>query len=136
MVNLDIKSNEELYDKYDEIINITMVNLYSLTKEAKKIALTGFDRENKDHLFFLRVALLAKDIYGYPLEIDAKFWDRLVLNWKMRKISRRVPKYEGVGACVNISDLAQFMYEPIRAYLGESFKFADIYTAFYGKELG
>ena len=32
MEDIKMISAEELFDKYDEIINITMVNLYTLTK--------------------------------------------------------------------------------------------------------
>ena len=44
---------EELFDKYDEIINITMVNLYTLTKEKGEIIVSDFDRKNRDHLFVI-----------------------------------------------------------------------------------
>ena len=57
-------NTNELLDKYDEIINITMVNLYTLTKEKGTIIISDFDRKNKDHLFVIRIALMAKDVYG------------------------------------------------------------------------
>ena len=37
MEDIKMISAEELFDKYDEIINITMVNLYTLTKEKGEI---------------------------------------------------------------------------------------------------
>ena len=67
MEKIRITSTEELFDEYDKIINITMVNLYTLSKDQKKIVVSDFDRKSKDHLFILRVALLAKDIYNFPL---------------------------------------------------------------------
>ena len=126
---------EELLNKYDEVINIIMVNLYTLSKNNEKIVLSGLDRKNRDHLLILRVALMAKDIYNFPLSLKIGFWDSLILNWKMRKLSRRIPRAKESCDAIYIPELLEFMYFPIRTYLGEHFEFAHIYNAFYGKEL-
>ena len=136
MEKIRITSTEELFDEYDKIINITMVNLYTLSKDQKKIIITDFDKKNKDHLFILRVALLAKDIYNFPLELDVNFWDWLVLNWRMRKLSRRIPRHKDQKPNIYVHNLIEFMYPPIKENLGETFKFSTIYNQFYGKELG
>lgn len=127
---------DELYNKYDEIINITMVNLYSLSKEKGEIILSGIDRHNKDHLYVLRIALIAKDVYNFPLKIRTGFWNWLALNWRMRKLSRRVPRDKGEYNVVSVNKLLEFMYPPIKDYMGHGFEFGDIYSEFYGKELG
>lgn len=127
---------QELFNKYDEIINITMVNLYTLCKDTKTIVISGIDRKNKDHLFMLRVALLAKDIYNFPLKMRIGLWDWIVLNWRMRKLSRRVPRELESGPGVNVPELLEFMYPPIKSYMGEDFKFEHIYNQFYKGELG
>ena len=129
-------SAEELLNKYDEVINIIMVNLYTLSKNDKEIVLSGIDRKNKDHLLVLRVALMAKDIYNFPLSLKIGFLDSLILNWKMRKLSRRIPRSKKIGGTLYVPELLEFMYIPIRQYLGEHFEFGNIYSAFYGKELG
>lgn len=130
------QEKEELYNKYDEIINITMVNLYSLSKEKGEIILSGIDRHNKDHLYVLRIALIAKDVYNFPLKIRTDFWNWLILNWRMRKLSRRVPRDKSEYSVVSINKLLEFMYPPIKDYVGHGFEFGDIYSEFYGKELG
>ena len=132
----NIISTQELFNKYDEIINITMVNLYTLCKDTKTIVISGIDRKNKDHLFMLRVALLAKDIYNFPLKMRIGLWDWIVLNWRMRKLSRRVPRDLEPGPGVNEPELLEFMYPPIKSYMGEDFKFEHIYNQFYKGELG
>ena len=126
---------QELFNKYDEIINITMVNLYTLSKEKGEIIISDFDRKNKDHLFVIRVALMAKDIYGFPLKMRCSFWNWIILNWKKRKLSRFIPRDNQTLPVVNIKNLLEFMYPPIKEYMGENFEFAHIYNAFYGKEL-
>lgn len=128
-------SAEELLNKYDEVINIIMVNLYSFSKDKEKIILSEIDRKNKDHLLILRVALMAKDVYNFPLYLNTGRWNSFVLNWRMRKLSRRIPRTNETVGCVSIPAMLEFMYIPIRQYLGEHFEFGNIYNAFYGKEL-
>ena len=135
MKDVEMIGAEELFNRYDEIINITMVNLYTLCKDTETILLSGLDRKNRDHLFILRVALLAKDFYNFPLKMRIGFWDSFVLNWRMRKLTRRVPRDLNPGPAVNVPELIDFMYPHIRAFMGEDFEFGHIYNAFYGKEL-
>lgn len=126
---------QELLDNYDEIINITMVNLYTLTKEKGTIIISDFNRKNRDHLFVIRVALMAKDVYGFPLKMRCGFWDWIILNWKMRKLSRFIPRDNVSLPVVNIPKLLEFMYPPIKEYMGENFKFEHIYNQFYEGDL-
>lgn len=126
---------EELLNKYDEVINIIMVNLYTLSKNNERIVLSNLDRKNRDHLLILRVALMAKDIYNFPLSLRIGFWDSLILNWRMRKLSRRIPREKEPGGAISIPELLEFMYPPVKEYLGEHFEFSHIYNAFYRKEL-
>lgn len=127
---------QELFDNYDEIINITMVNIYTLTKEKGTIIISDFNRKNRDHLFIIRVALMAKDVYGFPLKMRCGFWDWIILNWKMRKLSRFIPRDNVSLPVVNITKLLEFMYPPIKEYMGENFKFEHIYNQFYKGDLG
>ena len=130
-----MKNIDELLDKYDEIINITMSNIYTLCKNDGEIIISNLDRKNKDHLFILRVALLAKDIFNFPLKIQTSWWNWLILNWKMRKISRRIPREKKKKPMVNTLELIEFMYPPIKEYMEEDFKFEHIYNQFYKGEL-
>ena len=135
MEDIKMINANELFNQYDEIINVIMVNLYSLSKEKGKIILSNLDKRNRDHLLILRVALIAKDAYNFPLFLNVNWWDSLVLNWRMRKLSRRVLRTKETEGCVNVVNLLEFMYPPIKQHMGENFEFAHIYNSFYGKEL-
>ena len=135
MEDIKMINTNELFDQYDEIINVIMVNLYSLSKEKGKIILSDLDKRNRDHLLILRVALIAKDVYNFPLFLKVNWWDSLVLNWRMRKLSRKVPRAKGIEEGINVMALLEFMYPPIKQHMGENFEFAHIYNSFYGKEL-
>ena len=136
MEEIKMVNDQKLLDNYDEIINITMVNIYTLTKEKGTIIISDFDRKNKDHLFVIRVALMAKDVYGFPLKMRCGFWDWIILNWKMRKLSHFIPRDNVSLSVVNITKLLEFMYPPIKEYMGENFKFEHIYNQFYEGDLG
>ena len=135
MEDIKMIDNEEQLNKYDEVVNIIMINLYTLSKGKGKIILSDLDRKNKDHLLVLRVALMAKDIYNFPLSLKIGFWDSLILNWKMRKLSRKIPREKKTDVAISIPELLKFMYPPVKSYLGENFEFSHIYNAFYRKEL-
>ena len=125
-----------LYDKYDQAINVVMVNIYTLTKEKGQIILENIDRNNKDHLLILRVAMIAKDIYNFQLKLKTGFWNSVVLNWRMRKLSRFVRRERESDANVDVNALIEFMTPALREAIEEDFCFGNIYDAFYKGELG
>ena len=135
MEDIKMIDSEEQLNKYDEVVNIIMINLYTLSKDKGKIILSELNRKDKDHLLVLRVALMAKDVYNFPLSLKIGFWDSLILNWKMRKLSRKIPREKESDMAISVPELLKFMYPPVKNYLGENFEFSHIYNAFYRKEL-
>ena len=125
-----------LYDKYDQAINVVMVNIYTLTKEKGQIILENIDRNNKDHLLILRVAMIAKDVYNFQLKLKTGFWNWVVLNWRMRTLSRFVRRERESDANVDVDALVNFMTPILQEDIGKFFCFEDIYDAFYKGELG
>lgn len=126
---------DELYNLYDQAINSLMVNIYTLTKDKKEIILSHIDRKNKNHLLILRVALIAKDIYDFPLKIKTGFWDWAILNWKMKKLTKRITREKNLDENVKIDELIDFMSPVLREVIGADFEFGHIYDAFYKGEL-
>ena len=97
---------------------------------------SDIDRKNKNHLLILRVALMAKDIYNFPLSIKTSFWHWAMLNWKMRKLTRIVPREKEKEINVEVQDLIDFMTPVLKQAIDENFEFANIYEAFYEGDLG
>ena len=124
-----------LYDLYDQAINAVLVNIYTLTKNNGQIILSDIDRKDKNHLLILRVALMAKDIYNFPLSIKTNFWQWAMLNWRMRKLTRIVPREKDKETNVNIQELIDFMTPVLKQAIDEDFEFANIYEAFYEGDL-
>ena len=127
--------NDELFNKYDEAINSILVNLYTSSTRTNEIVLSNLDRKNKDHLLILRVALIGKDVFNRPLYLKTGFWNWFVLNWRMRKLTHRVPRAKEPKMSIDVSELLEFMYPAFKEYIGEDFTFADIYDEYYKGEL-
>lgn len=130
-----------LFREYDGLVGLTMLNLYSIAKEKKIIHLYHFDRKNKEHLFILRVALMARDIYGFPIEIEGSWWDIFCINHKVKRGFKKIKRYKHVngvegewlyakgGVCV--PELLNLMRTDGIQRLGEGFTFAEIYNQYY-----
>ena len=133
---------EELLNKYDGIVQYCIYNIWKNSSKAEKIVLTNIDRKNKKHLLILRLALIAKDIYNRPLYLKTGFWNWLVLNWNMRRLTMRVPrvkKDENVTEIIDVEELLNNIRPQVLEYLGEeynkNFRFDDIYEAYYKGDL-
>jgi hypothetical protein len=118
-----------------------MLNLFSISKENKIIRLHHFNRKNREHLYILRVALMARDVYGFSLEVEGSWWDIFCLNWKIRKGFSKIKRYKPIagegeewlytkgGTCV--PELLDLMRPDGIRRIGENFTFANIYNQYY-----
>lgn len=128
---------EDLYREYDGLVGLTLLNIHTASKEEGVIRLLNFNRINKEHLYLLRVALLARDIFGFPIELDCDGWDVFVINWKLRKGFDKVKRADRF-ACkgVRTYGMLDLMRPDGQARINEYFTFADIYNIYYKGSLG
>ena len=128
-------TKEEKMREYDGLIGLTMLNIYSMSKEEQTIRLCDFDRKNKEHLFILRIAYFARDLYHYPIEIDGSWWDLFCLNWKNRKGFNKVKRIkERFNFNISVPNLLDLMRSDGISRIGEDFSFADIYEEYYERK--
>jgi hypothetical protein len=73
--------NEELYHIYD----MTVCETLKILAGGDAIRISGFNRKDESHLFVLRIALMARDLYNIPVEIETDFWTGFLINRKLRK---------------------------------------------------
>jgi hypothetical protein len=135
------KTEDFICHEYDGLVGLTLLNIWSISKEKQTIRLYHLDRKNKEHLFILRVALLARDLYDFSLEVEGSRWNIFCLNWKVRKGFKSVKRYKPIfgegeewlyakgGICV--PELLDLMRKDGITRLGEDFTFADIYQRYY-----
>ncbi len=135
-----IRAND-LFREYDGLIGLTLLNLYTISRENQAIRLYHFDRKNREHLYILRIALMARDVYGFSLEVEGSWWDIFCLNWKIRKGFGKIKRYKPItgvgeewlyaegGTCV--PELLDLMRPDGIRRIGEDFTFANIYNQYY-----
>ena len=121
-----------IYREYDGLIGVTMLNIYSLSKRSGVIRLYNFNRKDKEHLYFLHVALIARSVYQMPIEVYASWWDVFCINMKIHKGFNKITRITDErleGICV--PEILDFMRADGIERLGKDFSFGEIYKAYY-----
>ena len=127
--------DKKLTKAYNELVGITLTNLYTLSKNKKTLSLGKFDINDPEHLYMMSVAVGSASIIDKEIRVDAGFFDRKKLykmypcekfNWK-----KRAKKKE----CFNTNEVLDFM-RPAAVELtdNEMFWFGEIYEEFYERK--
>ena len=125
-------SENELYRIYDEAVSITLSNLHGLSIPSGKIQLLNFDRKNVEHIYLLRIALMARDVFDLEIEIDASWFDVWYINRKIKKGFRRVKRMTfSNDNAIPAHIVLDYMRDSFEARLGNNFSFGDIYHTYY-----
>lgn len=130
---------EKDYRNYDGMVATALETIWELSSEDGVIRLYRFDRKNKEHMCILRIALMARDLYQYPVEVDASWWEVLCLNHQLRKNFDKVKRFRlKVGENDNKSVNVPMMIDGFRAIANEHFgcvNFKEIYEAYYERKM-
>lgn len=126
---------EDKYKIYDKFVQITMTNIFSLSKANNKIVLEDFSPNDKEHLFIYSVASLAKDVFNKPLVLQGSFWSWAKTNIKLRSGKHgqvKVKRVKGETKTIKVQELIDFE-RPVfqNALKDENATFADIYKEYY-----
>ena len=129
---------EEEYRHYDELIATTLENIYEMSKDGV-IRLYCFNAKDKEHMCILRIALIARDLFQFPIEVDASWWDVLCLNRQLRKNFDKVTRFRlKVGKNDDNGVNVPMMIDGFRAIANEHFgcvTFKKIYEAYYERKM-
>ena len=133
-----IEPTEEEYRHYDELIATTLENIYEMSKDGV-IRLYCFNAKDKEHMCILRIALIARDLFQFPIEVDASWWDVVCLNWKLRKNFDKVKRFKvkpGKDAPkgINVLMLIDKFHTMSRDHFG-GVDFKDVYEAYYERKM-
>lgn len=120
---------------YNQLVGITLTNLYTLSKDKQTLSLGKFDINDLEHLYMMSVAVGSASIIDKEIRVDAGYFVRKKLykmypcekfNWK-----KRAKKKE----CFNTNEVLDFMRPVGEDLTGDDiFYFGDIYHAFYERE--
>ena len=129
---------EEEYRHYDKLIATTLENIYEMSKDGV-IRLYRFDRKNKEHMCILRIALIARDLYQYPIEVDASWWEVMCLNRQLRKNFDKVKRFrvrlgKEAPKGINVPMLIDKFHIISRHHFGGA-DFKIVYEAYYERKM-
>ena len=133
-----IEPTEEEYRHYDKLIATTLESIYEMSKDGV-IRLYCFNAKDKEHMCILRIALIARDLFQFPIEVDASWWDVVCLNWKLRKNFDKVKRFKvkpGKDAPkgINVLMLIDKFHTMSRDHFG-GVDFKDVYEAYYERKM-
>lgn len=121
------------YEKIDALCEITLTNIYTKTKNSQEICLNNFDPKNEEHLFFLHIASMARDLFSKTLTINCGFFKRLWINFKIRKEKIKFEK-----SCseryIDVPEILDFMRPLLKELLDDNLTYSDIYNLYYTNE--
>jgi len=118
--------NNEKY--YNQLSEICLINLYTVSKEKGKIELKGFSFKNKQHFFLLNIASILHNLYGYEIFLETKFLEfvKYKTHTKHSKFIHRKTKLENG---INIED---FLNHIADAQVIDRNIWDKIYDEFFG----
>jgi len=125
--------DEEMMDKLDAVAQMTLTNIYTLTKDSQFITVKNFNLKNKEDLFFLRVATIAKDIFDKPIFAECGFFTWLWLNWKFRKVCKFRRCLYANPKSIDVHEVLDFMRPALSSFMGDEMTFDVIYELLYEK---
>lgn len=125
---MDIK---ERLDKYDELINSTMVNLYMMSEKGqKKLTFSNLNRYDKAHLTLLNIIKNAHTMWNIEFEVKVGFWD---FQWIKRNLKATGWMTRNKEAN-NDADIDCYSFiKAIETFADVKGYFADIYDEYYAK---
>lgn len=125
----------KLEQNYNEIVGITLVNLWTLSDEKEAINFANFDPTNEEHLYVLHVAINSSTIINKPIRFNLPRHTRKAIatqtaceriDWKKRAKNRDA---------FDTNEVLEFMRPAAKNITqNENFSFADIYHEFYERE--
>ena len=136
---LTMYHDEETYRHYDGMVATALETIWELSSDDNVVRLYRFDRKNKEHMCILRIALIARDIFQFPIEVDASWWDIVCLNWQLHKNFDKIKRFRlKVGKNDSKGVNVPMMIDGFRAIANEHFgcvNFKEIYEAYYERKM-
>lgn len=113
---------------YDELINKTSINIFTLSKDTNGIYLSNFNPSNKNHRYFLQVARTVSMITNKQIYLDMKLFP--YLKFKIFTKSKDVLKGK-IENGINIDEVLSFMSNSLQI---DSSIFGKIYEEYWRKK--
>lgn len=122
---------EKIYNLYDEILGVTLVNIYSLSKETEKIVFGNFNYKKTLHRVFLETAYivntLTKKEIGLEMPLIPFLYFKYIKMRKRKNVLVRIKPEDNISK-INIEEVADF---EASAHGVSLTIFNEIYNSYY-----
>ena len=112
---------------YDELINKTSINIFTLSKDKNGIYLSNFNPSNKNHRYFLQVVRTVNMITNKQIYLDMKLFP--YLKFKIFTKSKDVLRGK-IENGINIDEVLSFMSDSLQI---DNSIFGEIYEKYWRK---
>lgn len=124
---------EDIYNKYDRIIQATLLNISASSKHSNSIVLKDFDYNDPNHLYFFEVVKMANTFWSTKIILDMPFFKYLLFKRKHKNLDiKKATKKELSGS--NSIDIYKILSFIQKAFEENNRIFMDIFEAYYKKE--
>lgn len=89
---------------YDNIIHVALINLYTISKEKRKITLKNFDYTLNSHKAFLEIAKIAQSIFNLKISIQYPLFKYILFKLKTKDNTCYRYKRKEDSVEVNVED--------------------------------
>lgn len=113
---------------YDELINKTSINIFTLSKDKNGIYLSNFNPSNKNHRYFLQVARTVSMITNKQIYLDMKLFS--YLKFKIFTKSKDILRGK-IENGINIDEVLSFMSDSLQI---DNSIFGEIYDKYWRKK--
>ncbi len=111
---------------YDGIINVAIINFFTLGKETKVLVIENYDKKNLSHKCILKIANIVHNVFGY--EIKLKLSPLNFIKFKLKNRKTEIKRFKkGTGTFVDINKFINDIEEANK----DKGVFREIYKNFY-----
>lgn len=126
----DELKRDDIEKIYDHLVDITAVNIFSLSKNTDKIYLSCFNFKEVISLYFLQIAMYVSAMTHKKVAVQCSLWQFIWFKITHLRSGRDVVRYKEASDEINMNEVVKFMAEA-NDLTPEIFY--DIYNLYYKK---
>lgn len=119
--------DNETYQKYDRMVQATLINIYTMSKDDNKVILVNFDPKTDTDKCVVEIAKISQSLWNFDIEVDLPLFKFLM--FKIKNKDARVKRYKKYSEKkVDVQELKMFVS---KAYVETTMIYKKIYDTYY-----
>lgn len=119
--------DNETYQKYDRMVQATLINIYTMSKDNDKVILVNFDPKIDTDKCVIEIAKISQSLWNFDIEVDLPLFKFLM--FKIKNKDARIKRYKKYSEKkVDVQELKMFVS---KAYVETTMVYKEIYDTYY-----